>query len=196
MALVVGVDAVARIGEPDRSVRMLNDIVRAVEPVFLVRGCQHRDRAVVLCSGNPTPAMLTGHESATAINGAAVAKAGRRQENVGTVAHFVVSEHPIIGAITEQHETACGVVRRSLQPSPIGKEAGNLTVAASSSEPRIEYLELGRDEIRHGSSSLSVLMSVSCGDSIDISRKAAWLSSASADVTRGAVAQPVRAGDS
>jgi hypothetical protein len=85
--------------------------------------------------------MLTGHESTTSINGAAVAKASRCQENVDTLAHFVVSEHPIIGDVAEQHEAASRVVRRSLQPSPTSEEARNLTVAASSSEPRIKHLE-------------------------------------------------------
>jgi hypothetical protein len=34
MTLVIVVDAVGRVGEPDRSIRMLNDVIGAVQPVF------------------------------------------------------------------------------------------------------------------------------------------------------------------
>ena len=38
MTLVVGVDAVARVGKPDRSIRMLYDIVGTVQAATVVFG--------------------------------------------------------------------------------------------------------------------------------------------------------------
>jgi hypothetical protein len=68
MTLVVGVDAVARVGQPDRSIGVLYNIVGTVQPATVVFGCQHRDRAIVSGSGHPALAVLTGHESALPVD--------------------------------------------------------------------------------------------------------------------------------
>ena len=43
VAFLVGVDPVARVREPDRSIRMLHNIIRAVRPVTVVQSCQDFD---------------------------------------------------------------------------------------------------------------------------------------------------------
>jgi hypothetical protein len=111
--------------------------------------------------------MFTGHKSALPVNGAAVAEASRCEEDVSALAHLVVPEHSIIRDVAEQHELASRVVARSLQPPTAREQSSNRTVAASPSEPRIEYLKLGRDEIGHRHSCCGLFASLGCCDSID-----------------------------
>ena len=137
MTLVVGVDAVARVGEPDRSIRVLYNIVGTVQPATVVFGCQHRDRAIVSGSGHPALAVLTGHESALPVDRTTVRKAGWGEEDVGALAHLVITKYPIIGDVAEQHESASRVIPRSLQPATTGEESGDRTIASRTCEAGI-----------------------------------------------------------
>ena len=129
MALVIGVDAKVRVGEPDRAIRMLNDVIGAVEPVTVAESADC-DRAIMLGSGHPTPAVLTGHESALPVDRTTVRKAGWCEEDVSTPAHLVIAKHPIVGDVAEQHESTSGVVGGSLQPPTTGEEPRDRTVAS------------------------------------------------------------------
>ena len=64
MALVVAVDAVRRIGEPHRTVRVDDDVVRAVQPPAVVAVGEDGDRAVVLRSGHPAIAVFAASPAA------------------------------------------------------------------------------------------------------------------------------------
>src|SRR4249919_4380818 len=110
MALVIATDAIARVGEPDRSVGVLNHIVGTVEPTSFVRGCQHPEGAVVLGPGHSPPAVLAGHKPALSVNRATVREASWRKEHIRTLAHLVVTQHPVVGDVAEQHEASCRVV--------------------------------------------------------------------------------------
>src|SRR5512132_2000794 len=103
MALVIAADAIARVGEPDRSVGVLNHIVGAIEPTPFVRRCQYPDGAVVLGPGHSPPAVLAGHESALPIDRATVGEASWRKEHFGTLAHLVVTQHSVVGDVAKQH---------------------------------------------------------------------------------------------
>ena len=149
MALVIGVDAIVRVGEPDRAIRVLNDVIGAVQPMTVVEACQDCDRAVVLGSGHPALAVLTGHESALPVDRTTVRKAGWCEEDVGTLAHLVIAKYPIVGDVAEQHESTSGVVGGSLQPPTTGEEPGDRTVASRPGKTRIQHLKLCRDEIGH-----------------------------------------------
>src|ERR1035437_4861589 len=69
VALVVSVDAVARVGEPDGAVRVLDNIVRAIEPPAVRETIsEHDDRAVVLGAGDPAIALLTADEATLTVD--------------------------------------------------------------------------------------------------------------------------------
>ena len=118
-------------------------------------------------SGHPTLTVLTGYETALPIDRTSVREATRCQENVSTFAHLVIAEDPIIRDVTEQHESAGRVIARSLKPPTPGEESGNRAVAARTCETRIQHLELCRDEIGHGPSSVVGTASAACGDFIE-----------------------------
>ena len=71
-AFVVGLDAVGRVGEPDRAIGLHDHVVRAVEPFSLIALGQDRDRPVVLDPGDASGAVLAADHPALAVEGAAV----------------------------------------------------------------------------------------------------------------------------
>src|SRR6185369_2399003 len=72
MALVVAVDAVRRVGEPDRSVGSHDDVVRTVQALAIESVGDDGDGSVVLCAADPAVAVLARHEAALAVEGVAV----------------------------------------------------------------------------------------------------------------------------
>src|SRR4029077_10454579 len=66
-SLVVAVDAVSRVAEPDRAVRRDDDVVRAVEALPLDPIGDDGDRAVVLSPRDPPRQLLAGDEPSLAI---------------------------------------------------------------------------------------------------------------------------------
>src|SRR5688500_14441157 len=95
---------------------MLDDVIGAVQPMTVVRGCQDFARAVVRGSDHAAFTMLTGHESALPVHRTTVREASRRDEDVSTLAYLVVAEYSIVGDIAEQDVSASGVVAGSFQP--------------------------------------------------------------------------------
>src|SRR5262249_27473768 len=71
-AFVVALDAVARIGEPDRAVRCDREVVWRVELLAVVFVGDDGDRAVELGAGDAAAAVLAGDEPPLAIDGVAV----------------------------------------------------------------------------------------------------------------------------
>ena len=70
---VVRHNAVARIGEPDRAIRMHCEIIRRIERFALKVIRQNRDRAVMLGARDPARIVLAGHEPSLSVAGIAVA---------------------------------------------------------------------------------------------------------------------------
>src|SRR4029453_5144890 len=147
-------DSIARVSKPDRSVRMLDNIIGAVQPVTVVRGCQDFHRAVVLGSDHAALAVLTRHESARPVHRATVCEAVWGEEDISALAHLVITEDSIVRDVAEQQESASRVVAGSLQPSTTREEPGGGTVPPPPHETPIPHLKLRRDEIGHGSSCL------------------------------------------
>jgi hypothetical protein len=81
--------------------------------------------------------VLTGHESALPVDRTTVRKAGWGEEDVGALAHLVITKYSIIGDVAEQHESASRVIPRPLQPATTGEESGDRTIATRSVEPGI-----------------------------------------------------------
>src|SRR4249920_1658600 len=145
MALVIAADAVARVGEPDRSVGVFDHIVGTIEPTSFIRSCKHPEGAVVLGPGHSPPAVLAGHKSALSVDRATVREASWRKEHIGTLAHLVVTQHPVVGDVAEQHEASCGVIGGSFEPATAGKESRDRPISACTGKAPIKYLELCRD---------------------------------------------------
>src|SRR5688572_22232316 len=116
---------------------MLHDIVGTVQPVTVVFGGQHCDRAIVFSPRHSALTVLAGHESALPIDRSTVGKAGWGEEDVGAFAHLIKTKDPIIRDIAEQHESASRVIPGSLQPSTTGEESGDRTITSGTGEPGI-----------------------------------------------------------
>ncbi len=71
-ALVGRADAVSRIGEPNRAVRLHHHVVRRIEALALVAVGEDRDGPVIFGAGHPPAAMLAGDETALPVAGVAV----------------------------------------------------------------------------------------------------------------------------
>ena len=81
MALVVTVDAVGGIGEPDRAVRFDDHVVGRVQLLALIPVGEHADRSVMLDPATPASTMLAGDEPSLAVSRMAVVKAARGLKN-------------------------------------------------------------------------------------------------------------------
>src|SRR5690606_12516396 len=75
VALIVAVDAVHRIGEPDRAIRPDDGIVGRVELFAVELVGEGGDGAVMLGAADPAAAMLAGDEATLTVDGIAVAVA-------------------------------------------------------------------------------------------------------------------------
>ena len=80
VALVVGIDAVGRIAEPDRAVRLHHEVVGRVEALALEAVGQHAARSVVLDARDAAAAMLAGDEPSLAVDAMAVVVVGRARK--------------------------------------------------------------------------------------------------------------------
>ena len=80
VAFVVGIDAVGRIGEPDRTVRLHDDVVGRIEALALEAVGEHAPRAVVLDARDAAAAMLARDEPALAVDRMAVVIVGGRRK--------------------------------------------------------------------------------------------------------------------
>ena len=105
VALVIRVDAVGRIGEPDRAVGSDDDVVRAVEALALEALGEDRDRAVVLGAGDAPVAVLARDETAFAVDGVAVRIAGRRPEDAGLAGRLVEAQHAVVRDVAPDERT-------------------------------------------------------------------------------------------
>ena len=81
VALVVGVDAVGRIGEPDRIVGLHHRVVRRVEALALPLVGEHGDRAVMLGARDAPGQVLAGDEPALVVDRVAVGIVGALAED-------------------------------------------------------------------------------------------------------------------
>ena len=117
VALVIAVDAVGRIGEPDRAVGSDDDVVRAVEALALEALGEDRDRAVVLGAGDAPVAVLARDETAFAVDRVAVRIAGRRPEDAGLAGRLVEAQHAVVRDVAPDERTLRREVRGAFGPA-------------------------------------------------------------------------------
>src|SRR4029453_4205685 len=122
VSLVIGTNPIGRVGEPERSVRVLYHIVRAVQPASLVGPGQHLDGSVMLHSRDPPLTFFPGPDPSLPVHRTAIGEAGLRYEDIGTFADFVIAEHTIIRDVAEQHKAPSRVICRPFEPTTTGEE--------------------------------------------------------------------------
>ena len=124
-ALVIPADAIGRIGEPDRTVRSNNRVVRRVQPLAVVLVRNDGDRAVEFGPGDPSAAMFTRDQASFAIDGVAV-RVHRRLTEYAEVTVIVGEAHDaVIGNVAEQQISTSRKVDRALGPTHPGGDALN-----------------------------------------------------------------------
>src|ERR1700678_3291620 len=72
VALIVGVDAISGVGEPDRIVRLHHEVVRRVEALAVPFVREHGDRTVDLGARDAARQMLAGDQPALVVDAVAV----------------------------------------------------------------------------------------------------------------------------
>ncbi len=122
VALVVAVDAVGRIGEPDRAIRLDHQVVRRVQLLALEAVGQHGDRAVMLGARHTASAMLAGDEPAFVIGGVAIGVVARLAKYRHRAVGLVEPHQPVVRNVRPDKIAAGRKVRRPLGPAHAGME--------------------------------------------------------------------------
>src|SRR5215813_6078831 len=123
-AFVVHEAPIARISEPDATVRMNDHVVWGIERFALITIRQHGDAAIILGASHSARAMLARDEAPLPVAGVAVGVIGRLTEYTDGARLFSPAQHPVVRNITPQ------------QIAPIPKPAG----AFGPQRPRVESL--------------------------------------------------------
>src|SRR5262249_23288683 len=123
-AFVVHEAPIARISEPDATVRMNDHVVWGIERFALITIRQHGDAAIILGASHPARAMLARDEAPLPVAGVAVGVIGRLTEYTDCARLFSPAQHPVVRNITPQ------------QIAPIPKPAG----AFGPQRPRVDSL--------------------------------------------------------
>ena len=143
--LVIRLDAVGGIGEPDGVVRFHDDVVRAVEPLALVAIGDGDDRTVELGAADAAPAMLAAEEPSLAIDGVAVGVAGGVAKDADGAAGLVPAELAIVRDIAPDERAPARRPGWSLRPGAALEEpvdaGGGIDALA---EPGVEERKLIR----------------------------------------------------
>jgi hypothetical protein len=147
MPLVVALDPVAGVGEPDRAVGPFDEVVGAVEPATVERVRQRRDRTVDVDPGDGTAPVVTRHDATSPVDDAAVRVARGRLPHTDRTGDLVVPQHPVVGDVAEEQAAPERRVRRSLQPAAVLDQHVDVPVPAHV-EPLVEALPSRPDPSR------------------------------------------------
>ena len=150
MSLVVTVDPVARVGEPDRAIGALDEVVGTVKSLPVVAVGQHCDRPIVFGSSDTAMTLLTAHQAPLPIDGVAVGVTGRCAELADRAGQLVESQHPVVRDVAEQQIAARWEVRRPLRPATARVQTCDPLVPLAPAKPLVYDLEPRPDPIRHG----------------------------------------------
>src|SRR5215470_7875227 len=145
--LVVAIDAVAGIGEPDRAVGPLHDVVRAVEALAVIVAGQHGDRAIGLGAGNLPIPLLAADQASLPVHGVTVGVPGRRPEFPDHASELVEPQDAVVGDVAEDEIAAGREVGRTLGPPAAGEQSLRPGVAVALPEPLVQHLQLGPDSV-------------------------------------------------
>src|SRR5215207_10627607 len=117
VAFVVGIDAVGRVGEPDRALRLHDDVVWAVEALALEAVGDDGDAPVMLRARDAPVAVLAGDEPALPVDDVAVGITCGITEHAGLPGGLVPSQHAVVRDIAPDEIAMRREVSRSLGPA-------------------------------------------------------------------------------
>ena len=126
-AFVVGVNAVMRVGEPDRAVAMHNNVVWAIQAFAVVMFRQNGHAAVQFGAGDTPVLVRTADQTALTVACVAVGKTGRLTENE----HAAVlgpAQDAVVRQIAYQQLVCIGKPDGSFQPGKILSERQQLCI--------------------------------------------------------------------
>ncbi len=145
IALVIAVDAVGRIGEPEGAVLRLRHVVGRVQAPALPVARQHGARAVMLDAADDAGLVLAGDQSALAVGRVAVVVAAALPEDGDGPVGLVVAHQPVVGDVGPDKILAGGEIGRPLAPARAGPELLQLRVADDHApEARIQDGDVAR----------------------------------------------------
>ncbi|MNH87404.1 hypothetical protein D3C73_398860 [compost metagenome] len=122
-ALPHAADAEWRIGEPQRAVRLADDVVRRIQLLALVGVGKNRDRAVMLRAGDAAGQVFACNQAALQVAAMAVGIVGIGVEHAPCLVRFVELHDAVVRNIANQQILAVTEIDRTFQPASAG---GNL----------------------------------------------------------------------
>ena len=117
MTLVMAVDAVGRIGEPDAAVPLLHDIVGRVEALALETIGQRRPGSVMLKPRDAAATMLAGDHAAEVVQRMAVVVAARVFEDADGAIRFVKAHDTVAGDVRPEETLGGGHIDGAFGPA-------------------------------------------------------------------------------
>ena len=117
VAFVIAADAEGRIGEPDRTVGLHDDVVGRIEPPALPGVHQHGDRAVMFGAGDAPGQMFAGHEPALPVARIAVGMIGGFAPRRREAGRLVPAHDAIVGGVAPQQIAPVADPHRPLAPA-------------------------------------------------------------------------------
>jgi hypothetical protein len=143
VAFVVGVDAVARVGEPDAAVGLDDHVVGRVEAFAVETLGQHLAPAVEADARDAAAAVLTRDQPAFAIDRVSIGVQRRLLEHRDRAVGLVPAQHPVVRDV-RPHQVAPGrEPGRPFGPAAAGVQLLDMHVAEyQRREARVDFLEV------------------------------------------------------
>ena len=144
VALVVGVDAVGGIGEPDGVVGFDDEVVGRVEALAVPFVGEHRDRAVDLGARDAARQMLAGHQPALIVDAVAVGIVGALAKHRDLARGLDEAHLAVVGDVRPDEIAARGEPRRPFRPARARPQPLDPDMAGKAGlEARIENDDVG-----------------------------------------------------
>ena len=144
IALVVGVDAVGGVGEPDRVVRLHHDVVGRIQALAVPFVRDDGNRAVDLGAGDAARQMLAGDQPALVVDGVAVRIVGALAEHRDFAGGLDEPHHAIVRNVGPDEIAARREPGRPFRPARAGPQALDAHVTG---ETRLEA-RIENDDVR------------------------------------------------
>src|SRR5262249_48790765 len=141
-ALIVTLDPVARIREPDRAVGSDGDVVRRVQLLAVVLVGDNGDRAVELSLGHPSAAVLARYQATFPIDGVAIGIHRRLTEYAQVIVVFQQAHYPVVGNVAEEKVAAGREIHRAFCPAEPGGDALDRAGPTAALESRVERFDM------------------------------------------------------
>ena len=119
-ALVIGINAIGRVGEPNRAVGFHHDIIGRVEAFALIAVGQNGDRPVMFGACDPPPQMFGADQPSLPVHRIAIGVVGGLAEHADMPIATVVTHQPVVGNVGPDQAAACLKISRPFRPAASG----------------------------------------------------------------------------